>query len=179
MNRLLLAAISSLCILSPASAENAMPALKDVFADKFLIGAAINERMTQPSHPVHDLVVGQFDSITPTNLLKWERYNPQPGVYNEDAAEAFFAFGTKHRMNIVGHCLFWHSQTPKWVFEDASGALISREALLERMRERVRHVAKLYGERTHAWDVVNEAIVEDGSLRETQWHKVLGADFLP
>jgi endo-1,4-beta-xylanase len=166
-------------LLAAGFAAAPTPALKEAFAGKFLVGAAIDERMTKPSHPVHDLLVSQFDSITPTNLLKWEPYNPRPGVYNEDAAEAFFAFGAQHRMYTLAHCLFWHSQTPRWVFEDASGGPISREALLERMRERVRHVAKLYGSRTNAWDVVNEAIVEDGSLRKTQFYRILGEDFLP
>lgn len=176
---LLLGSFAASGFSSGAFAADVAPALKDAFAGKFLVGAAINERMTQPSHPAHDLVVSQFDSITPTNLLKWEPYNPRPGVYNEDAAEAFFAFGAQHQMYVLAHCLFWHSQTPKWVFEDAKGGEISRAALLQRMRERVQHVAKLYGSRTNAWDVVNEAIVEDGSLRKTEWNKILGEDFLP
>lgn len=170
--------LSSTAVIA-AFAADATPTLKEAFAGKFHVGAAINERMTQPSHPAHDLLVSQFDSISPTNLLKWEPYNPQPGVYNEGPAEAYFAFGAGHSMFVLAHCLFWHSQTPKWVFEDGKGGPASRELLLQRMRERVRHVAQLYGSRTNAWDVVNEAIVEDGSLRKTPWNQILGEDFLP
>lgn len=176
--------LSVLCAFSSAlvglrAGDGAPATLKDAFAGKFVVGAAINDRMTKPDSPVHDLVLQQFDSISPTNLLKWEPYNPKPGVYNEAAAEAFIAFGAEHKLYTVGHCLFWHQQTPKWVFLDAKGGQVSRDELLARMRERVKHVAQLYGSRTSAWDVVNEAIEENGSLRDSPWHKVLGADFIP
>lgn len=176
---LLLGCFAALCSSLPAIAAGPAPALKDAFAGKFLVGAAINDRMTRPDSRVHDLILQQFDSISPTNLLKWEPYNPQPGVYNEGPAEAFFAFGQQHKLYVLAHCLFWHSQTPAWVFESAQGGPIGRDELLARMRERVRHVAQLYGSRTNAWDVVNEAIVEDGSLRPTGFTKALGADFIP
>jgi len=162
-----------------AAADSPSPALKDVFAGKFLIGAAINPNMTQPNHPAHALLVQQFDSISPTNLLKWEPYNPQPGKYNEEPAEQFFAFGEQHKMYILAHCLFWHQQTPKWVFEGANGQPITRDALLQRMRERVRHVAQKYGARANAWDVINETFEEDGALRKNSpYIKILGEDFL-
>ena len=172
----LLALCSSLLAVCAAAADT--PALKEAFAGKFHVGAAINERMTQPDSRVGGLLAQQFDSISPTNLLKWEAYNPQPGVYNEEPAEAYFNYGVQHHLYTLAHCLFWHSQTPKWVFEDGKGGPASRELLLQRMRERVQHVAKLYGSRTSAWDVVNEAIVEDGSLRKTPWTSILGSDFL-
>ena len=179
LRSLLLCSFAASCFSLTASAVEPSPSLKQAFAGKFHVGAAINERMTRPDSPVHDLILQQFDSISPTNLLKWEPYNPEPGVYNEGPAEAYFKFGQEHDLYVLAHCLFWHSQTPKWVFLDAKGGPVSREELLTRMRERVRHVAKLYGSRTSAWDVVNEAIVEDGSLRKTQWNKILGEDFLP
>jgi endo-1,4-beta-xylanase len=127
---------------------------------------------------VHDLVVTQFNSISPTNLLKWGPYNPEPGVYNEAPAEAFFAFGTANRMQILAHCLFWHSQAPQWIFEDGKGGPATRELLLQRMRERVQHVARLYGSRTWAWDVVNEAIEDDGTLRNSPYRRIIGPDWV-
>ncbi len=165
-------------LLLAASAAAAEPALKDAFAGKFLVGAAINERMTAPDSRVHDLVVRQFDSTSPTNLLKWEPYNPQPGVYNEGPAEAYFAFGAANHMSVLAHCLFWHSQTPQWIFEDGKGGTASRELLLQRMRERVQHVAKLYGSRTWAWDVVNEAIEDNGQLRDSPFRRIIGDDWI-
>ena len=175
-------AASLLCVpffvLAGLAADD-QPALKDLFAGKFHIGAAIGgEVALQADHKLRPLVEKQFNSITPANLMKWGVYNPKPGEYNDTAAEAFFAYGKANHQYVVGHCLFWHSQTPQWVFKDDKGADLTREALLQRMRERVRRVAKLYGDRTSAWDVVNEAIVEDGTLRPTTFNRIIGPDFV-
>ena len=155
------------------------PTLQSAFAGKFVIGAAIDASMTKPGHPAHQLLLQQFNSITPTNLLKWAPYNPQPGVFNEEPAEAYFAFGAAHNDYVVAHNLFWHQQTPQWVFEDGHGGEVSREVLLHRMRERVRHLAQRYGSRMNACDVVNEAFLDNGPLRPSPYSKILGTDFLP
>ncbi len=160
-------------------AADDLPALKDLFAGKFLIGTAIGaDVVMQPGHPLRPLMEKHFNAITPGNLLKWGPYNPQPGEYNEAAAEAYFAYGRANKQYIVGHCLFWHNQTARWVFDDGKGGQASRELLLQRMRERVRHVAKLYGDRTDAWDVVNETYLDDGTLRISPFTRILGPDFV-
>lgn len=162
-----------------AAASDTGPALKDIFAEKFLVGAALNNRIVMdPNHPARALVGYHFNSITPANLLKWEPYNPKPGIYNEELADTFFALGETNRQQIIGHTLFWHQQTPLWVFQDDKDQPITREALLTRMRERVRHVAKRYGSRASAWDVVNETFEDNGALRDSNYTKVLGADFV-
>lgn len=156
-----------------------LPALKDLYAGKFLIGAAVGSNVAlQPGHPLRPLVEKHFNSLVSTNLMKWGPYNPQPGEYNDAEAGAFFGYGKAHGMYMVGHTLFWHSQTPKWVFEDTEGQPLSSDALLKRMRERVQRVAKLYGASTDAWDVVNEAIVEDGSVRKSSFSRILGDDWV-
>src|ERR1700753_1730857 len=95
------------------AADAGAPALKDVFAGKFLIGAALEtDIVTNPSHPARALVARQFSSISPCNLLKWEPYNPEPDVYNEKPVEEFFALGEANHQFILAHNLFWHYQTP-------------------------------------------------------------------
>jgi endo-1,4-beta-xylanase len=173
-----LLALGSLAAASLHAAEE-MPALKDLYAGKFLVGAAIGGNVAlQPGNPLRPLVEKHFNSLVSTNLMKWGPYNPQPGEYNDAEAGAFFGYGKAHGMYMVGHTLFWHSQTPKWVFEDTEGQPLSRDALLKRMRERVQRVAKLYGPSTDAWDVVNEAIVEDGSVRKSSFSGILGNDWV-
>ncbi len=156
-----------------------MKTLKQTFADDFLMGAAISKRsFTGSQQPRTALVARQFNSISSCNMLKWGPFNPKPGVYNYDLADAYVEFGNKHNMYVVGHVLFWHNQTPKWVFEDDTGKQLTRDELLARMRERVRHVAKRYGSRIDAWDVVNESIMENGKLRDSMWTKIIGPDFI-
>jgi endo-1,4-beta-xylanase len=72
----------------------------------------------------------------------------------------------------------WHNQTPKWVFEDEKGNPVSREVLLQRMREHIQTVVGRYKGRIHGWDVVNEALNEDGTMRESPWMKIIGPDYV-
>ena len=155
-----------------------VPTLKDSFKGRFHVGAAINKwQFKEKGQSTLRLVAHQFNSISPEDLLKWSSFNPKPGVYNYADADAWVEFGQKNNMYVHGHVLFWHSQTPKWVFQDKKKKL-NREQLLKRMRERVRHLTKRYGKRIHAWDVVNEAFMDNGKLRDTQWTKIIGKDFI-
>jgi endo-1,4-beta-xylanase len=81
-------------------------------------------------------------------------------------------------MFVIGHTLVWHSQTPRWVFEDEGGQPASRELLLTRMRDHIHTVVGRYKGKIRGWDVVNEALNEDGSLRASPWLKIIGEDYL-
>jgi beta-glucosidase len=72
----------------------------------------------------------------------------------------------------------WHSQVPRWVFQDADGKPLTRDALLERMHDHIRTVVGRYKGRINGWDVVNEALNEDGTMRQSQWYKIIGPDFI-
>ena len=86
------------------------------------------------------------------------------GIIIIDAADRFVAFGEERGMKIIGHTLVWHSQTPRWVFQGEDGNPPTRELMLERMREHIFTVAGRYKGRIHGWDVVNEALNDDGTL---------------
>src|SRR4029079_12683155 len=77
-----------------------------------------------------------------------------------------------------GHNLVWHQQTSAWVFQGADGKPADRETLLARMREHIQTVVGRYKGKIHGWDVVNEAIDEDGSLRKAPWHDGIGDDYV-
>ncbi|HSB29640.1 MAG TPA: endo-1,4-beta-xylanase [Pyrinomonadaceae bacterium] len=155
------------------------PTLKSAFKDSFLIGAAINRTQFSEQNPVDvSLVISQFNSVTPENVLKWEVVHPQPDKYDFAGSDRFVAFGEKHHMVVIGHTLIWHNQTPRWVFQDEKGKPVDRDTLLKRMRDHIQTVVGRYKGRIHGWDVVNEALNEDGSLRQSDWLKILGEDYL-
>lgn len=167
--------VSSVVIAQPP----AQPPLKDAAHGLFRVGAALNNRQfAEQSAAAVSIVERHFDSITPENVMKWERIHPQPERFAFDHADQFVEFGRKRGMHIVGHTLMWHSQTPKWVFEDKAGRRISREALLQRLREHIHTVVGRYRGKVHGWDVVNEAIRdEDGTLRtDKPWYAILGEE---
>src|SRR5262245_49529204 len=115
--------------------------LKDAFAGSFRIGAALNSnQFTETDTKGAALVKAQFNSITPENVLKWESVHPQPDKYDFALPDRYVAFGVANKMFIVGHTLVWHSQTPRWVFQDANGKPRTRDALLARMRANIHTV---------------------------------------
>jgi endo-1,4-beta-xylanase len=166
--------------LALAAAAQAQPAtLKDAFQGIFRIGAAINQAQFEERDARGDAVIAaQFNSISPENVLKWESVHPRPDGYNFDPADRYVAFGEKHGMFIIGHCLVWHSQVPRWVFQDDQGKPLTREALLDRMHDHIRTVVGRYKGRISGWDVVNEALNEDGSMRASPWYNIIGEDYL-
>ncbi|ARA95075.1 1,4-beta-xylanase [Rhodothermaceae bacterium RA] len=163
----------------PVPAEEAVPALKEVFADAFLVGAALNPDQFYGRDTLGvALITKHFNTITPENVMKWEQIHPEPDRYDFEAADRFVAFGEERDLFIVGHTLVWHNQTPDWVFEDDRGEPLTREALLERMRDHIQTVVGRYRGRVDGWDVVNEALNEDGTLRPTRWLEIIGEDYL-
>src|ERR1035438_5860616 len=130
-----------------AARLGAQPALKDIFKNDFLVGAALNPAQFCESNVLEAaLVKQQFDTITPENVLKWEQVHPEPGRYDFTLADRYVAFGEKNKMAVIGHTLVWHNQTPRWVFEDDQGKPVSREILLQRMREHIFTVVGRYVE---------------------------------
>ncbi len=155
------------------------PALKDVYKNDFHIGAALSVEQIYGKEPDTTAVIEKhFNTITPENILKWEEVHPEPDRYNFEPADRFVALGEKNNMHIVAHTLVWFYQTPDWVFEDESGKPLSREALLKRMKDHIFTVMGRYKGRINGWDVVNEAIAEDGSFRKNKWLDIIGEDYI-
>ena len=169
----------SILLAGLATAAQAPTSLKDAYKGDFYIGAAINaQQITGKDSRGDDIIASQFNSISPENCLKWEVVHPQPGKYDFALADQYVAFGEKHHMFIVGHNLVWHSQVPAWVFHDDKGNLLTRDALLARMKDHIDTVVGRYKGRIQSWDVVNEALNEDGTLRQSLWYKIIGPDYI-
>ncbi|MGH7941487.1 MAG: endo-1,4-beta-xylanase [Limisphaerales bacterium] len=176
--KFILASIFAAAVLS-AFAQRAPMTLKEAFKNDFLIGAALNQSQFEGGAPCEtEIVTTQFNTISPENVLKWQSVHPEPGRYEFRDADQYVAFGRKHHMFIIGHNLIWHSQTPAWVFQNADGGPISREALIARMRDHIFTVVGRYKGKIGGWDVVNEALNEDGSLRDSPWRQIIGDDYL-
>lgn len=153
--------------------------LKDYFKDDFKIGTAISSAlMNDLPADYQELVAREFNAITMENDMKWERIHPRPGVWEWASPDKFVDFGVRRDMYIVGHVLVWHSQTPKWVFEDSQGKALSRDSLLSLMKQHIETVVGRYQGKIAAWDVVNESIDEDKGWRKSPWLNIIGREFM-
>lgn len=181
MRLLFTAALS--CFLVSVSFAGCKPkadgGLKDALKDKFLIGAAMNtEQITNKDKEAIDLITRHFNTIVAENCMKSEIIQPVEGEFDFSLADQFVKFGEKHNMFIIGHTLIWHSQAPKWFFVDNNGINVSPEVLKQRMKTHIQTVVKRYKGRVKGWDVVNEAIEDNGSWRNSKFYEILGEDFV-
>ncbi len=157
----------------------AQTTLKDAFKNDYLIGTALSTQQVLSKDPkAMKCLEENFNSISPENLLKWDAVNPLPGKFNFAPADSYVALGEKYHMFIIGHCLVWHSQVPRWVFQDSTGKPVTREVLLTRMKDHIFAVVGRYKGRINGWDVVNEAIEDNGQLRKTKWLNIIGNDYI-
>jgi endo-1,4-beta-xylanase len=173
---------TSLTTCAIAGGSTSAPTLKDAYQNDFLIGVAINQRQfTGEDINGAAIIRAQFNSISPENVLKWESIQPRPGKdgYNFEPGDRYVEFGEQNGMYIVGHTLVWHSQTPKWVFLADDGTnYCDRETLLQRMRDHIQTVVGRYKGRIKCWDVVNEALNDNGTLRKSPWERIIGDDYI-
>ena len=155
------------------------PALKNVFQKNFLIGVALNSNLVDGKDPQAARIVEKhFNTITAENAMKWERIHPEPNKYIFDAADRFVEYGLKNKMFIIGHTLIWQNQIPDWAFVDNTKKLLSRDAMLARMHDYISTVVGRYKGKVKGWDVVNEALTDEGALGKTKWLVTIGPDFI-
>jgi endo-1,4-beta-xylanase len=179
VKKIYLQSLLFLIFLNITFSVQAQMTLKDTFKDDFLIGAALNRsQFSGQDKRALPIIKTQFNTISPENALKWESVHPGLQKYNFAEADKYVRFGERNNMFIVGHTLVWHNQTPPEVFEDKDGNPVTRNVLLGRMREHIEKVVGRYKGRIDAWDVVNEALNEDGTLRQSPWLKIIGEDYI-
>lgn len=153
--------------------------LKDAFAGRFEIGAALNDsQIMGRDEETMDVVKQNFNAIVAENCMKSGRIQPREGEFQFDLADRLVAFGEANNMAIHGHTLIWHSQAPRWFFTDDAGNDVSREVLIQRMKDHIYTVVRRYKGIIQTWDVVNEAILDDGSFRKSKFYEIIGEDFI-
>ena len=140
---------------------SAGPGLKDAYKNYFTIGVAVNK--TNISDPAQTAIIKkQFNSVTAENAWKPGEIHPKEGVWNFGLADSIANFCRENGIKMRGHCLCWHSQFADWMFTDKKGKPVKKEVFYERLRDHIHTVVNRYKDVVYAWDVVNEAMADDG-----------------
>jgi endo-1,4-beta-xylanase len=166
----------ALCLLTTPQAAKSQPgpSLKETFKNDFLIGTALNTAQIMERDPITaKLVPEQFNAATPENIMKAVWIHPEWDRYNFSLADQLMEYGKKHRIKINGHTLIWHSQVPSFVRR-----MKSADSLREYFTSHITTVAGRYNGKIFSWDVVNEALNEDGTLRNSIFLQHLGEDYI-
>ena len=165
-----MAAILSL----PALAQNT---LKEAYKDAFKMGCAVNTQIVSGrDNRSAQIILKQFNAVSPENDLKPEVLHPQPDEWNFQAADRYVQFAKDNGLWALGHTLVWHNQTPDFFFNHADGTPKNHDEMVETMRSYIKKVAGHFAGKVNAWDVVNEIIDNDGSYRKTLWTNAFGGD---
>ena len=148
--------------------------LKDAYAKDFYIGTALDTNQIMERDPmVSSLIAKEFNSITPENCMKSMFLQPEKDKFDFKMSDKYVAFGEKNKMFIHGHTLIWHSQLPKWMSQIKDSLTMATA-----MNNHITTVVGNYKGRIHSWDVVNEALNEDGTLRKSVFLNTYGKEYL-
>ena len=152
--------------------------LKDHYKDYFKMGVAVGP--TDLSGASADFIKKHYNSITAENAMKMGPIHPEENRYFWRDADSIVNFGYRNGIGVRGHNLCWHEQTPNWMFKGADGKQVSKEVLLQRLKDHIYTVAGRYKGKIYAWDVVNEVIDDDSTkfLRNSLWYQICGEDFI-
>lgn len=180
MKKMMILAVGALMETSVwAQKSPSQPTLKDVLGKYFLVGAAVDRNLPAGEDPqAETLVKAQFNQVVAENCMKGELIHPEVNRYDWTDADRLVDWSQRHGMTLIGHCLVWHSQPPKWMFTDETGKNVSRETLIGRMYSHIMTIVTRYRGKIKGWDVVNEAFEDDGSYRKTPYYNIIGPEYL-
>lgn len=181
-------------VILPGQKEVTDKTIKDIFAAHGMKAGTCVSSYVIDNTSTAGLILDQFNSVTMENAMKPDYILNQDkskstGVltveYNQEAI-SILKWARDNNLSMRGHTLIWHSQTPEWIFHNGfeeSGALVSRDEMLKRMEALIKgnfeELKRLgYIDLFYAYDVVNEAWTDEGKLRESNWSRLIGDDYL-
>ncbi len=138
------------------------------------MGTAVAIKALQNNPTYRQVLVREFNMVTPENVMKFQPIHPERDRYHFAPADALVAFAQANQMQVRGHTLVWHRQLPDWLTKGKW----TREELMTILRQHIYTVVDRYRGQLVAWDVVNEAIADNASLRDTIWLKGIGSEYI-
>ena len=114
----------------------------------------------------------EYNIVTPENSMKMDYLNPEPGRYQFAATDNLISFANANGIDVHGHPLVWYRQLPTWVL---NSDVADRET---HMTDYISRVMGRYSQDISVWDVVNEPMSGNGTLRNSVWLEAMGADYI-
>ncbi|HTW58513.1 MAG TPA: endo-1,4-beta-xylanase [Terriglobales bacterium] len=160
-------------VLLTATATTSFPTLRQA-ADQagILVGAAVRPSIFSEA-AYSETLAREFNMVEPENAMKWAAMRRNPDSFDFHEGDAIVAFAQAHGMKVRGHCLVWDHNNPEWL---AKGQFTPAQ-LSHLLQEHITTVMKHYAGRVFAWDVVNEALDENGQFKDSLWYNRPGIGF--
>lgn len=170
---------SSIAVLAlTVGAANAQLHKLAVAAGKLYFGSATdNSELDDTAYTAILSDADEFGQITPGNTQKWQYTEPTEGTFSYDEGDVIVDFAQNNSQIVRCHNLVWYSQLPSWV---SSGSW-TNETLTSAMTTHITNEVTHYKGECYAWDVVNEALSDDGdgSFRDNVFYENIGEYYIP
>ena len=171
--------LASAAFAQKGNKAEVLPSFQSTLGKHFLIGVAVDTRLPAGQDPAAEAIVKeQFNQVVAENCMKGEENHPEVNRFDFTDGDKLVDWAERNGKTVIGHCLVWHSQPPKWMFTDANGKTVSREVLIGRMYNHIMTVVTHYKGKIKGWDVVNEAFEDDGSYRKSPYYNIIGPEFI-
>jgi endo-1,4-beta-xylanase len=140
--------------------------------DGLLVSTAV--RPAQLSEPGYaSTLAREFNTVEAEDAMKWWVLRPDVATYDFRQGDELVRFAQAHGMKVRGHCLVWGRDNPEWL---EKGHFTTRK-LSQLLHEHIDRVMSHYAGQVFAWDVVNEALEENGNVRSSLWYDQPGIGF--
>jgi endo-1,4-beta-xylanase len=119
----------------------------------------------------------EYSQFQAENEMKFGIIHPGVSTYDFSGGDALVAYAQSHTMVVRGHTLVWHNQVPTWVTSGVTSGMYGSSQLSTILQGHITTVMQHYAGKVYAWDVVNEAFNDDGTIRDTIWYDQPGIGF--
>lgn len=143
-------------------------------ANPFFVGMAVKANQLDSGSPYDVILKNEFSSISAEYEMKMDQISTASGVYNWTVADKIVAYGNSNGINVHGHALVWHNSVPTWLANYAG----TDAAFALEVKKYITDVVTHYKGKIKSWDVVNEAVESDGTMRNTIFLKRMGANYV-
>jgi endo-1,4-beta-xylanase len=137
-----------------------------------LIGTAVRPYLFSEA-AYSETLAREFNMVEPEDAMKWWTVRPSADAFDFSQGDEVVRFAQAHGIKIRGHCLVWDHNNPDWL---ANGHF-TPERLSHLLQEHITTVMKHYADQVFAWDVVNEALDENGRFKNSLWYNQPGIGF--
>lgn len=175
-----------LCNAPPSAAsiapQGGVPPMRKYGDDRgIFIGAGVpgldkllNSTTSASIDPLYaPLLAEQYSLITAADFY-FGVVEPQRGVFDFSSAEQTLAFAEAHNQTVRCHNLLWYKDLPDWL-----NSTLSNEEIYQIAFNHVSTVVSRVKGRCYAWDVVNEPMNANGTLRtDSIWYKAIGPNYI-
>jgi endo-1,4-beta-xylanase len=152
-----------------------MSSLREIAKEKGLrIGTCVDYSVWKDDEEYRDLIAKEFNLLTPESCLSWKYIHPEKEKFDFEKPDALIDFALENNMDVTGIPLVWHLESPEWL---ENGDFDSEE-LEEILKNHIETVVNRYSGRIDTWNVVNEAVNDDGELRKNLWLETIGEKYI-